>query len=88
MPSLPHGTLLEAHLPRPLYPRHTLTDQRMQDCGSNLLKLSWKKGAAPSANKVPLDDQDACVVCDDALRGACDVKHGRSYAVRCLPFLP
>lgn len=52
----------------------------VQDCSSNLLKLAWKKGAA-AGGKSGLEEK-ACVICDDALRNLCDVKHGRSYAVR------
>ncbi|KAK9804028.1 hypothetical protein WJX73_004084 [Symbiochloris irregularis] len=52
-----------------------------EECDSNLLKLSWKKGSA-SAIRAGSEDQEACAVCDEDLRKSCDVKHGRSYAVR------
>ena len=52
----------------------------MQECGSKLLDLEWKKGSSPLTDGAT--SLRACVVCDDRVQPLCTVKHGRAYAAR------
>ncbi|CAD7694740.1 unnamed protein product [Ostreobium quekettii] len=57
-----------------------LSQGACQDCESTLLELDWKKSATPLANAAT--KYTACVVCDDFLRGLCQMKHGHTFFAR------
>ena len=54
-----------------------------EECGLSLLELDWKKGQIPSGVKAGEGVPYACcVVCDEAVAGLCEVKHGRAFVRR------
>jgi hypothetical protein len=49
-----------------------------QECGSRLMALDWKKGAAPAGLVAAGETAyEGCVACDDALTALCEVRGQR-----------
>ncbi|GBF93668.1 DNA topoisomerase [Raphidocelis subcapitata] len=79
------------YLPKDVHEAKVARDGACEECGSRLVSLDFKKGAAPAG--LPLAGGTAysgCVACDDALSALCeasggffvDVKHGKAWAKR------
>ena len=52
----------------------------LQECGSKLMDLEWKKGSSPLQGGAT--SLCACVVCDDKVQPLCVVKHGKAFVAR------
>lgn len=71
------------YLPKSLH-KAAVSSQECEACGMAMMALTWKQGQVPSGLPGVSDEgkMEVCLVCNEAVAGMCEVKHGRAFVRR------